>query len=148
MRTAKKRQKDDFARVFVAVRSETKHVLGYYVINAHGVAASEMPPSWAKKAPAHGYIPAAYLSIIGVDQSMQGKGLGRVLMIDALKRMLALADDIGLAVVILDVLEDGDDDRFQRRLQFYERIGFTSLTSRPSRMFFPIKTIRSLFRDA
>lgn len=142
-RTAKKHQKDDFARVFVAVPPSETRVVGYYAINAHAIEVGDLPADWQKRAPRHGQIPAAYLSIIGVDQSMQGKGLGQVLMVDALKRMISLSDDIGLAVVVLDVLEDGTAEHIQRRANFYTRMGFKALPSRPLRMFFAIKDIRA-----
>jgi GNAT superfamily N-acetyltransferase len=142
-RTAKKHQKDDFARIFVAVLPGTGTVLGYYAINAHAIEVGDLTPEWEGRAPRHGQIPAAYLSIIGVDQSMQGQGLGQVLMVDALKRMIALSDDIGLAVVVLDVLEEGTDKDIQRRAAFYTRIGFKALPSRPYRMIFSIKHIRA-----
>lgn len=146
-RTAKKHQKDDFARIFVAVPPRGKSVLGYYAINAHAIEISDLTPEWERRAPRHGQIPAAYLSIIGVDQSMQGQGLGQILMVDALKRMIALSDDIGLAVVVLDVLEEGTDEDIQRRAAFYTRIGFKALPSRPYRMIFSIKHIRAALQD-
>lgn len=146
-RTAKKHQKDDFARIFVAVRSGEAVVLGYYSINAHAVEGQDLPERLAQRAPRHGQIPAAYLSIIGVDQSMQGLGLGQVLMVDALKRMISLSEEIGLAVVILDVLQEGSDADIQRRAAFYQRIGFQALPSRPSRMFFAIQDIRAALQD-
>ena len=88
-RTAKKHQKDDFARVFVAVAPGETGILGYYAINAHGVEAQDLPATLSRKAPRHGYVPAAYLSIIAVDQRVQGQGLGQVLLVDALKDAIA-----------------------------------------------------------
>ena len=58
-RTAKKHQKDDFARVFVAVAPGETGILGYYAINAHGVEAQDLPATLSRKAPRHGYVPAA-----------------------------------------------------------------------------------------
>ncbi len=146
-RTAKKHQKDDFARVFVAVAPGETSILGYYAINAHGVEARDLPATLSRKAPRHGYVPAAYLSIIAVDQRVQGQGLGQVLLVDALKRMLPLSEEIGLAVVILDVLEDGGAEEIARRTRFYERLGFQSMPSRPTRMFFSMKNIRVALED-
>ena len=37
--SARKQQKDDFRRVFVAVAEGSSEVLGYYALNAHAVAA-------------------------------------------------------------------------------------------------------------
>ena len=144
-RTAKKHQKNDFVRVFVAVAPGETSILGYYAINAHGVEVQDLPATLARKAPKHGYVPAAYLSIVGVDQRVQGQGLGQVLLVDALKRVLPLSEEIGLAAVILDVIADGGAEETARRTRFYERMGFQSMPSRPTRMYFSMKNIRAAF---
>ena len=123
-RTAKKHQKDDLARVFVAVAPGETDILGYYAINAHGVEAQDLPATLSRKAPRHGYVPAVYLSIVGVDRRVQGQGLAQALLVDALKRVLALSEEIGL-----------------------ERLGFQSMPSRPTRMYFSMKNIRTALED-
>jgi len=142
-RTAKKHQKDGFVRLYAAVRPGRTKVLGYYAINAHAIEAKELPADLTHKAPKHGNLPAAYLSIIGVDSCVQGQGLGQVLMVDALERLAALSRQIGLAVVILDVLDDGGKTAMNRRRRFYERMGFQAMPGRAQRMFIQIKTIRA-----
>ena len=138
--TAKKHQKGDFTRVWVACRADTSRVVGFYSMNAHSLESGELPASFARNAPRHGGIPAIYLSMIGVDQSMQGKGLGSILMADAMKRVALISGDVGVAALVLDVL---DDDARDRRIEFYKRLGFISLPSRPERMFIPTATIRN-----
>ncbi|GAB4526663.1 MAG: hypothetical protein Kow00133_15500 [Amphiplicatus sp.] len=146
-RTAGKHQKGDFARVFAAVRTGERTVRGYYAMNAHAVEIGDLPAETTRRAPPRGVIPAAYLSMIAVDRSAQGQGLGRILLADALKRLIPVADEIGIAVVILDVIDDDDDgpEAFRRRISFYERMGFRALPSRPSRMFLTLKDIRAAF---
>lgn len=144
-RTARKHQEGDFARVFVALSSAVSGVLGYYALNAHRVETGELPASLEKNAPRHSGVPAAYLSMIAVDRRAQGRGLGRVLLADALKRLIPVADEIGLAAVVLDVIDDGGAEAFDRRIRFYESVGFIALASRPSRMFLPMKVIRKAF---
>ena len=61
--------------------------------------------------------------------------------------MLSLSEEIGLAVVILDVIEDGGWEEIVRRTRFYERLGFQSLPSRPTRMYFSMKNIRAALED-
>ncbi len=43
--SARKQQKDDFTRVFVAVAEESPKVLGYYALNAHAVATDDLGPA-------------------------------------------------------------------------------------------------------
>lgn len=142
LRTAKKHQRGDFTRVWVATEHAHNRVLGFYSLNAHALEASELPSRWVKHAPLHGGVGAVYLSMIGVDRSRQGRGLGRVLMADAMKRVAQTSSEIGIAFMVLDVLEDGG--AFERRKAFYEGLGFISLESRPGRMFVPAVTLRAL----
>ncbi len=148
-RTARKHQEGDFARVFVAVAPGQSSILGFYSINAHVVEAPDLPDRITRNAPRHdgvrSGIPAAYLSMIAVDRGRQGQGLGVVLLADALKRLIPLSHEIGLAVVVLDVLDDGGPGAFARRKGFYEGMGFQSTPSRQARMFLTMKDIRAAF---
>ena len=59
-----------------------------------------------------------------------------------------VADQVGLKLVVLDVIDDGGTEAFVRRQAFYERLGFRSFQDRPERMFITIGTIRAMFDKA
>ncbi len=143
--SARKQQKDDFTRVFVAVAEGSPEVLGYYALNAHAVATEELGADSPRRASRTGSIPALYLSMIAVNERRQGVGLGSDLAVDALGRALSVASEVGLKLVVLDVIDDGGEDVFARRMAFYRRLGFRSLEDRPDRMFIAIGTIRAMF---
>ncbi len=145
--SARKQQKDDFTRVFVAVTEGASEVLGYYALNAHAVATEDLGADRPSRAPRTGSIPALYLSMIAVDGRRQGMGLGSDLAMDALARALSVASEVGLKLVVLDVIDDGGEDVFARRMEFYRRLGFRSLNDRPERMFITIDTIRAMFGE-
>ena len=145
--SARKRQQDDFTRVFVAVAEGSPGILGYYALNAHAVATGELGADRPRRAPNTGSIPAIYLSMIAVDRSRQGKGLGSDLVVDALGRALLVAGEVGLKLVVLDVIDDAGNEAFARRMAFYGRLGFQSFQDRPERMFITIDTIRGMFGD-
>ena len=145
--SARKQQKDDFTRVFVAVAEGSPKILGYYALNAHAVATGELGADRPKRAPNTGSIPALYLSMIAVDRSWQGRRLGSDLAIDALGRARNVAGEVGLKLVVLDVIGDGGNETFGRRMAFYRRLGFRSFHDRPERMFITIDTIRAMFGD-
>ena len=145
--SARKQQKDDFTRVFVAVAEGSPEVLGYYALNAHAVATEEFGADHPRRAPRTGSIPALYLSMIAVDERRQGMGLGSDLAIDALGRALNVAGEVGLKLVVLDVIDDGGKDVFARRMAFYRRLGFRGFQDRPERMFIAIDTIRAMFGE-
>lgn len=141
--TANKLAKANNVRLFVMATAD-KTVIGFYAINAHAVHYEELPKKFARTRPAHGAIPAAYISMIGRDQKFRGAGYGSDLLVDALMRISKAADAVGIAVVMLDVLDCGDPDRVARRKVLYEGFGFTPLASNPLRMFLPIATVRAL----
>ncbi|WP_434722429.1 GNAT family N-acetyltransferase [Mesorhizobium sp. RIZ17] len=142
-RTANKLSKADNLRVFVMLGS-AEDLIGFYAINSHSVDYSELPHKYGRTRPGHGSIPAAYLSMMGVDLRYTGKGYGGDLLLDALARIARVADQIGIAVVMLDVLDCGDPAKVARRKKLYVDHGFSALPSNELRLFLPIKTVQEL----
>lgn len=142
--SARKQQKDDFTRVFVAVAEGSGRILGYYALNTHAIGVAELGRDRQRRASKRASIPALYLSMIAVDKTQQGRGLGTDLLIDALHRVSRVSQEVGLKLVVLDVINDGGDATFQRRKEFYRRMGFQSFADHPERMFMTIGTIRQL----
>ena len=141
-RTARKHQAGDFTRVWVATESGRADILGFYAMNAHSLEGEALPAHLTRNAPRSGGIPAVYLSMIAVDRHYQSQGLGRILLADALKRSAAVAEQIGLKAVVLDVIEDGGPEITEKRRAFYAAMGFQPLLTRPLRMFISIEMIR------
>ena len=141
-RTARTHQQGDFTRVWVAVAPRDAKILGYYAVNAHAVEGNDLPQALTGKATRHGAVPAAYLSMLGVDLSVRGRGLGKVLLADALKRIALISEQLGIAAMVLDILDDGDRAAVARRWAFYESFGFTAFPSQPMRLFLPTRTVR------
>jgi ribosomal protein S18 acetylase RimI-like enzyme len=144
-KTANKLARAGNVRLFVMV-SPQNELIGFYALNAHMVDYRELPARYARTRPGHGSIPAAYISMIGRDRRFGGKGFGAILLADALKRIAAAADAIGIAVVMLDVLDCGDPKKVKNRKAIYEDFGFMPLASNPLRMFLPVETVKALMR--
>ncbi|TVQ37836.1 MAG: GNAT family N-acetyltransferase, partial [Geminicoccaceae bacterium] len=68
--------------------------------------------------------------------------LGTALMIDALRRCLAIADQMGAAAIVLDVLPDA---QIERRWRFYKDLGFRPLgdQNNPNRAYIPLPDVRT-----
>lgn len=145
-RTANKLAKADNARVYVMTAPDGA-IIGFYALNAHAVDYQDLPKKYARTRPAHGSIPAAFLSMIGVDQRYAGQGFGGDLLVDALLRVAQAAEHVGIAVVVLDVLDDGNHDLVERRIKLYAGYGFQPLPSNPLRMFLPVGTVRKLIAE-
>ena len=116
---------------FVAVDIETDTVAGFYTLSACGVPLNDLPPGLAKKLPHHPAVPAALLGRLAVDRTCQGKGLGGVLLGDALVRTARA--ELGVFAMVVDA----KDEAAQR---FYERFGFTLLPGEARRLCLPIAT--------
>jgi ribosomal protein S18 acetylase RimI-like enzyme len=119
-------------------------LIGFYATNAHSVSYRDLPPKYARTRPGHGQIPAAYISMIGVDQSFQRKGYGGDLLVDCLRRLAQASEALAVAVVMLDVLDCGDPEQVERRLALYKGYGFEQLPSNPLRLFLPMATVKAL----
>jgi len=132
-RTANKLSKADTLRVFV-MTDDHGTVAGFYAINAHSISFEDLPPQFARTRPGHGRKPAAYISMIGRDRRFAGTGIGADLLVDCLMRILRISKDLGLAMAILDVLDDGDEKAIARRRALYEGFGFSPMPTQPLRL--------------
>ena len=83
-KTVNKLAKADNVRFYVMVGADGM-VIGFYALNAHAVHYPYLPAKYARARPAHGNIPAAYISMIGRDQNFRGCGYSDDLLVDALR---------------------------------------------------------------
>lgn len=122
------------SRVFVATQSEHPGaIVGYYTLSTLSIELSQLPEDLARKLPRHP-VPAALLGRLAVIQAAQGHGVGKMLLVDALKRTLAVSDDIAIYAMVVDAIDEG-----ARR--FYEQFGFAPLSTESRRLFLPLKSL-------
>lgn len=122
------------SRVFVATpMGQPNRIVGYYSLSALSIELSQLPQSLARKLPRHP-VPAALLGRLAVDQVAQRHGVGKMLLVDAIKRTLAVSDEIAIYAMIVDAVDDGAK-------HFYEQFGFSLLSSGSLRLFLPLKSI-------
>jgi ribosomal protein S18 acetylase RimI-like enzyme len=143
-KTANKLNRADNLRTFI-LEGIDGGVIGFYALNAFSIDYADLPDRYARNRPAQGKIPAVFVSMIGIDSRFQGQGHGTDLLMDCLARISAVEKSIGVAVVVLDVLDCGDIDAVKRRSAFYRSFGFAPLASQPLRMILPTATLRGLF---
>ncbi|MFL6210520.1 MAG: GNAT family N-acetyltransferase [Pyrinomonadaceae bacterium] len=129
---ALRHQGRDYGRTFVAVE-DTPRVLGYYTITSGSVDPNAIPSS----TPKYPQIPSVLLARLAVDISAQRRGLGKELLLDALRLAQRLADLVGVNVVAVDALH-------QQAKEFYLGFGFTQLLDDQYHLYLPMKKIRKL----
>ncbi|WP_019832391.1 N-acetyltransferase [Sphingomonas sp. PR090111-T3T-6A] len=145
-KTANKLMQAGNARVYVMTRPDGA-LIGFYATNAHAVHYSELPAKFARDRPGHGMIPAAYISMIGVDAHHQGRGFGGDLLVDCLRRLANAAQELGIRVILLDVLDCGNADLVERRRRLYIDYGFTPFEANPLRMYLPMVDVEALIAE-
>lgn len=138
--------KADMVAAWIATSGDDPHVLGFYTLGAMAVRANLGPKKWQRAGVPD--IPVIYIRAVAVREDMQGQGLGTALVVDAMRRCLRIAEEMGAAAIVLDVLKD---DHFERRWSFYEALGFQPLgdPENPERVFIPMKNVHAtLGQDA
>jgi GNAT superfamily N-acetyltransferase len=145
-KTANKLVKADNLRVYVMVGAK-EELIGFYAINAHKVDYADLPPRYARDRPGHGAIPAIYISMIGVDLRHAGQGYGGDLLADCLKRIARIGGELGVSVVMLDLLDDGNPELIEKRKLLYAGYGFAQLPANDMRLFLPLATVKQLIAE-
>lgn len=110
---ALKNQATGASRTFVLC--EGPSVRAYYALASSAVIVDAAPGRFRRNMPDP--IPVVVLGRLAVDQSLQGRGLGRALVRDAGLRVIQAADTIGIRGMIVHALS-------AEAKSFYERIGF------------------------
>ena len=118
------------ARVFVCTAGETDAVLGFYTLSALSIDLASLPGQLSRKLPRHP-VPCALIGRLAVDRSAHGRGLGRMLLADAVRRTVAAGESVAMHALVVDAAND-DAKRF------YEKFGFMPLTDDPTRLFLPL----------
>jgi GNAT superfamily N-acetyltransferase len=114
-------------------------ILGYYTLSAYSVRLSVLPEALAKKLPRYPLVPATLLGRLAVSTACHGRGLGRLLLMDALHRSWRNTAEVASAGVAVEAL-----DAAARR--FYLHHEFMPLLDHPNRLFLPMTTIEMAFR--
>ena len=134
--TSNKLSKAGHVRLFVAT-DDGVLIAGFYALNAHSISYHELPPAFTRDRPSSGFIPSAYIAMIAVATARQGKGLGRMLLVDALKRVADASRNVGMSITMLDILDDGDDKAIAARQRLYGSFGFRCFEANQLRMWAP-----------
>ena len=125
------------AAVFVGIPvSAPQSIAGYYALSSQEIDIGDLPQQLTKRIGRYRRIPATLLGRLAVDQAYRGRGLGELLLLDALKRSLEAAKSVASFAVVVDA-------KNEEAAGFYKKYGFLHLLGR--RFFLPMKTIEALF---
>lgn len=131
-RQASQDVKRKITRVFIAAEDQATNIIGFHTLSALSIEAENLPNSIARKLPKHP-LPAALIGRLAVHQGVQGKGVGRMLLMDALKRTLLASETIAIFAIIVDAKDS-------QVMSFYETFGFQAFDD-SKRLFLSISDL-------
>jgi GNAT superfamily N-acetyltransferase len=123
-----------YSVTYILQEGASPDILGYHTISSGVFSCTLLPPHEAKKLPRY-MMPVLRLARLAVDRRQQGRGLGGLLLVDVLRRAVALTNEPGIAAVEVDALTD-------TARVFYERFGFRALADDRRHFYLPVRTVR------
>lgn len=122
------------SKTFVAV-TETEQVAGYMTISTAQIAAETLTEELQIKLPRYP-VPAFRIGKLAVDLRLQGSGIGRWILTEALIKAVEVSKSVGLFAVLVDAIDD-------KAKSFYLKYGFIPLNGHPMSLFLPLATIKA-----
>lgn len=90
-------------------------VVAYYALAAHRIARDSVPAKVGRGGPTE--IPAVLLARLALAQELRGRGLGPLLVADALERVVSATQIVGARLFVVDAIAE-------RVAQLYDTLGF------------------------
>ncbi|MCB0863928.1 MAG: GNAT family N-acetyltransferase [Solirubrobacterales bacterium] len=109
-------------------------VVGYHALTVATISHQDASPRAGKAMPQHP-IPAVLLARLAADREFQGKGVGALLLGDALRRSLSVAETAGIRLLLVHASDESVR-------AFYLKFGFEPSPTDPMNLQLLIKDIR------
>jgi ribosomal protein S18 acetylase RimI-like enzyme len=130
---ARQHQDKGLSKTFVATLEEASdRICGYYALTLAELENRHLPEAWRKKLPRR--IPGVRLGRLAVDKQYQGKGLGELLLVDALTRAQRIYTEAGGIGLFVDAIDD-------QAAGYYQRFGFEASPDNPLLLFLPVRVV-------
>jgi predicted GNAT family N-acyltransferase len=119
--------------------ADQRTIQGYYSLSSTSVEFGAVPPNVVKKLriSKHRLMSATLIGRLAISTMMQGRGIGRMLLFDALKRAYVAAQQVGSALIIVHAFDE-DAERF------YMKHGFAAFADVPQELYLPTATVAQL----
>ena len=128
---ARQHQAKGLSKTFVAILDDQpQQICGFYALTLTEVDTRALPEGRRKNLPR--LIPGIRLGRLAVDVRYQGKRLGELLLMDAVRRVRLIQEHAGVAGLFVDAI-DGQAARF------YGHFGFEAFADEPLKLFFPVR---------
>ena len=126
-------QKARYSITYVASIEESKEIAGYYCSSASVIEFAKIPEKQKKKLPKYP-APVMLIGQLAVAKNMQGKGLGRILLMHGLSSAIKISEEMGIYAIRVDAIDE-------EAKRFYLKYGFVPLKDNDYSLILPLKTI-------
>ena len=127
------------SKTFVLIDDiQPKCILGYMTLLLCEIKANQLPLRYAKKYPS--IAPAAKLGRLAISQNKQRQGLGSLLMLNAMERIIIISKNIGIIGFFVDAKNEAAK-------VFYQSYGFIALETNPLCLFLPFSVLVESFAE-
>lgn len=124
------------AKTYVVTDGEQEgRLVGYHALTGASVEHREATERAAKGMGQY-RIPAVLLSRLAVDLSVQGRGIGALLLRDAMLRAVSVSEEVGIRLLLAHALNDS-------ARAFYMKFGFEDSPTDPMNLQIIIKDIKA-----
>jgi len=137
-RQASQDLKKKVATVFILIDSPNVDIIAYYTLSAYTIDIANLDAAFAKGIPRYPLLPATLLGRLAVDQTFHLLGVGELVLIDALKRVLNATAQVASLAVVVDAIDTN-------AVSFYQKYGFRQFQQYPLKLYLPIKSIAESF---
>lgn len=124
--------------VFVGLENTSGRIIGYYTLSAATIDFSGLPPNEGKRLPRYPQVPAVRPGRLAVDLKFQGRNIGSLLLLDALKRRCA--SEIAWAFFLVEA-------KNERVCAFYKRFHFATFSDNVLAMWMKRKQAETITVD-
>jgi ribosomal protein S18 acetylase RimI-like enzyme len=116
-----------------------KTIAGYYTLSQYSIQLDTIPESIASKLTKHPLVPTTLIGRLARSTAFAGRGVGELLLMDALHRSLAHSREIASWAVVVDAKDE-------KAVSFYRKYGFIEIPKVSHRLFLPMRTVEAMFR--
>jgi GNAT superfamily N-acetyltransferase len=131
-RRARANQASGASRTYVVC--EGPKVFGYYALASGALSVESAPGRFRRNMPDP--IPVAVLARLAVDRTYQGRGVGRALFRDGVRRVAHAADAIGIRGIVVHAISE-------EARKFYLALGFDPCPHEPMMLVVTLSDVRA-----
>ncbi len=132
-RIARQHRDKGLSKTWVAIHeAEPDRICGFYALSLAELDSSLLPAGGRNRLP--GRVPGIRLGRLAVDVAFQNRGLGQLLLVDAMTRAQRIHQEAGGIGLFVDAKDE-------TTAGWYRRFGFVALPDRPLMLFYPVNQL-------